>query len=173
MKHENYMSDSIGCLQVVRIYSFISEEIKVYKRASYIVFLFVTTENKNLITEIKHVLRAFIGWWKPRKGLWEFLRRDLLSNSPKRSLWFSPSYECMVNSFYFLHQDHKNILLFTVFLYCFLGTMEEAPWLSVEAAWLSGQSRGFEYGRPGFKSPTRTTEWICPRWSQGQIHHAL
>ena len=62
MKHENYMSDSIGCLQVVRIYSFISEEIKVYKRASYIVFLFVTTENKNLITEIKHVLRAFIGW---------------------------------------------------------------------------------------------------------------
>ena len=32
-----------------------------------------------------------------------------------------------------------------------------------EAAWLSGQSWGFEYGRPGFKSPTRTTEWICPR----------
>ena len=32
-----------------------------------------------------------------------------------------------------------------------------------KAAWLSGQSQGFEYRRPGFKSPTRTTEWICPR----------
>ena len=28
-----------------------------------------------------------------------------------------------------------------------------------DAAWLSGQSSGFEYGRPGFKSLTRTTEW--------------
>ena len=49
----------------------------------------------------------------------------------------------------------------------------EAAWLSVEAAWVSGQSWGFECGRSGFKSPTRTTEWIYPRWSQGQLHHAL
>ena len=27
-----------------------------------------------------------------------------------------------------------------------------------KAVWLSGQSWGFECGRPGFKSPTRTTE---------------
>ena len=27
-----------------------------------------------------------------------------------------------------------------------------------EAAWLSGQSWGFEYGRPGFKSPTGRQE---------------
>ena len=43
------------CLQVVRIYSFM-KEIKVYIRASYIVFLFVKTENNNFIKEIKHVL---------------------------------------------------------------------------------------------------------------------
>ena len=46
-------------------------------------------------------------------------------------------------------------------------------WGNQEAAWLSGQSWGFECGRPGFKSPTRTTEWICPRWSQEQIHNVL
>ena len=40
-----------------------------------------------------------------------------------------------------------------------------------EAAWLGSQSWGFECGRPGIKSPTRTTKWIFPRWSQGQIHH--
>ena len=33
-----------------------------------------------------------------------------------------------------------------------------------EAAWLSGQSWEFEYGRTGFKSPTRTIEWIYPPW---------
>ena len=27
-----------------------------------------------------------------------------------------------------------------------------------EAAWLAGQSWGFECGRPGLKSPTQTTE---------------
>ena len=32
-----------------------------------------------------------------------------------------------------------------------------------KAAWLSGQSWGFEYGKPGFKFPTWTTEWIWPR----------
>ena len=28
----------------------------------------------------------------------------------------------------------------------------------MEVAWLGGQSWGFEYGRPGFESPTWTTE---------------
>ena len=48
MKHENDVSNMIGCLQVVRIYSFM-KEIKVNIRASYIVFLFVKTENNNFI----------------------------------------------------------------------------------------------------------------------------
>ena len=43
-KHENDVNDMIGWLQVVRIYSFM-KEIKVYIRASYIVFLFVKSEN--------------------------------------------------------------------------------------------------------------------------------
>ena len=47
----------IGCLQVVRSYNFM-KEIKVYIRASSIVFLFVKTENHNFIKESKHVLRA-------------------------------------------------------------------------------------------------------------------
>mgnify|MGYP001799823832 CR=1 FL=1 len=46
MKHENDISDTIGFLQVVRIYSFIKEKNKVYiPRYEYIVFLFVKTEN--------------------------------------------------------------------------------------------------------------------------------
>ena len=92
----------VGCLQVMRIYSFM-EEIKVYIHDLYIVFLFVKTENK-FIKEIKHVLCAFITWWKTLQSLWELLRRwkpltvsrvftDLLSNSSKRSPWFSPGYE--------------------------------------------------------------------------------
>ena len=47
----------VGCLQVVRIYSFM-KEIKVFISASYIVFLF-KTEN-NFINEIEHGLRALI-----------------------------------------------------------------------------------------------------------------
>ena len=58
IKHKNDVSTMVGCLQVVRIYSFM-KEIKVYIRASYVVFVFVKTEN-NFIKEIKHVLRAFI-----------------------------------------------------------------------------------------------------------------
>ena len=37
MKHENEVSNMVGCLQVVRIYSFM-KQIKVYIRAKYIVF---------------------------------------------------------------------------------------------------------------------------------------
>ena len=59
MKHENGVSNVAGCLHVVRIYSFM-KEIKVYTHASYIVSLFVKTENNNFIKEIKHALRALI-----------------------------------------------------------------------------------------------------------------
>ena len=41
------------------------------------------------------------------------------------------------------------------------------------AAWLSGQSWGFECGKAGLKPHTQTTKRICPRWSQGQTHHTL
>ena len=86
-------SNMVGCLQVVRIYSFM-KEIKVYIRASYIVFLFVNNENNNFIKEIKHVVHAFITCWKSRQCLWEFsswwkpstasqVFTELLSNSPK------------------------------------------------------------------------------------------
>ena len=44
MKHENDVSNMVGYLQVVRIYSFM-KEIKVNIRASYIVFFFDKTEN--------------------------------------------------------------------------------------------------------------------------------
>ena len=47
----------VGCLQVVRIYYFM-KEIEIYICFSYIVFLFVKTENNNSIKEIKHVLQA-------------------------------------------------------------------------------------------------------------------
>ena len=43
------------------------KEIKLYIRASYIVFFFVKKKNDNLIKEIKHVLREFIAWRKPEK----------------------------------------------------------------------------------------------------------
>ena len=45
VKHKNEVSDMIGCLQVVRIYSFM-KEIKSYVRASYIVFLFALKSAK-------------------------------------------------------------------------------------------------------------------------------
>ena len=54
MKHENDMGNVVCCVPVVRIYSFM-KKIKVYIRASYIVFHFVKTQNSNFIKEIKHV----------------------------------------------------------------------------------------------------------------------
>ena len=45
-------SNTVGGLQVLRIYNFI-KEIKVYRRASYIVFLFVKRENNSFIKEKK------------------------------------------------------------------------------------------------------------------------
>ena len=101
----------VGCLQVVKIYSFM-KEIKVYIRASYIGFLFVKIEN-NSKKEIKHVLCAFITWWKTRQSLWKFSSRwkpltasrvftDLLSNSSNRSPRFSPGYVEGTEIIYFL-----------------------------------------------------------------------
>ena len=51
MKHENDVSDIIDCLQVDKIYSVI-KEIELYKRALYIVFLFLKSETNNFIKEI-------------------------------------------------------------------------------------------------------------------------
>ena len=51
----------VGCMQVVKIFSFM-KKIKVYKRASYIAFLLVTTKINNFIKEIKDFLRAFTAW---------------------------------------------------------------------------------------------------------------
>ena len=61
----------VGYLQVVRIYNFM-KEIKVYIRASYIVFLLLPTDEKKIIKVINHVLFVSIAWWKPRQSLWEF-----------------------------------------------------------------------------------------------------
>ena len=120
LKHENEVRNMVGCLQVVRIYSF-KKEIEVYIYTSYIVFLFVKMKN-NFIKEIKHVSRVFIAGWKPRQSFWELSNRwklptvsrvftDLLSNSPKGSPWFSPSYEGTENMFYFFNQKHQNVTM--------------------------------------------------------------
>ena len=49
--------------------------------ASYIVFVFATTENDNFIKEIKHIVRASIAFWKPRQSLCEFSSLSELSTS--------------------------------------------------------------------------------------------
>ena len=47
MKYEIDPSDMIGCLQAVKICSFV-EEIKLFIGASYIVFLFVKSQNNSI-----------------------------------------------------------------------------------------------------------------------------
>ena len=84
MKHENDVSNVVDCLRVVRIYSFM-KEVKVYIRASYTVFFFITQKIILLKKFIKHVLRAFIAWWKPRQCLRRGENPRLLSNSPRLS----------------------------------------------------------------------------------------
>ena len=56
MKHKNDVSNTAGCFQVVRIYSFM-KEIKVNIRASYIVFFFDKTENtkKKICSPCLHI----------------------------------------------------------------------------------------------------------------------
>ena len=88
------------------------KEIKVWIRASYMVFLCVKTENNNFLKEIKHVICAIIAWWKSRQSLWEFSSRrksstasrvfhDPLSNSPKLSSRILLGCEGTENMFYF------------------------------------------------------------------------
>ena len=45
MKHENDLNNMVGCLQAVRIYSFM-REMELYIRASYIVF--IKTKNNSV-----------------------------------------------------------------------------------------------------------------------------
>ena len=96
----------------------VSEMWEFTLHASYIIFLFVNTENNNFIKEIKHVVRASIACWKPWQILWEFLSRlkpkmqsrvftDLLSNPPKHLPLFSPCYEGTEKMFYFLNNGTK------------------------------------------------------------------
>ena len=67
VKHENDFSDMFGCLQVVRIYSFM-KEVKLFICALYTIFFLVKSEN-NFIEEVKHVLHASIAWSKPLQSL--------------------------------------------------------------------------------------------------------
>ena len=76
MRHEHDWSNMVACIQVVRIYSFVMQ-IKLCIRASYIVFLFVKTENNNFINSM-FTSPAFT---------------DQLSNSPKRLPWFLLGYK--------------------------------------------------------------------------------
>ena len=48
MKRENDVTNRVGSLQVVRIYSFM-KEIKLYIRPLYIVFFFVGSKNNNFV----------------------------------------------------------------------------------------------------------------------------
>ena len=88
MKHENYVSSMVSCLQVLRIYC----TRFVYR---------LSLENNNSIKEIKNVVRASIACWKTRQSLWEFSSRwkprlrlgfSLICSRilPNVLLWFSP-----------------------------------------------------------------------------------
>ena len=50
-------------------YSWLSPSCENLQFHKIIVFLFVKTEKKNSIKEIKHVLCVFIAWRKPRQSL--------------------------------------------------------------------------------------------------------
>ena len=67
------MSNMIGCLRVVRIYSFM-KEIKLYIRASYIVFLFVKSKTnfKKTCSPCPHSLV------KTKVNVWENSSADQL-----------------------------------------------------------------------------------------------
>ena len=106
MKHENDVSNVV----------WLSPLWEFTVSTSYIVFLFVITENNNFIKEIKHVVHSYIACWKPQQSLWGFSSRwklltsfqvfpDLLANSPKCSPRFSPGYEGTENMFYFLNEQ--------------------------------------------------------------------
>ena len=70
---------------------FHERKLSVHMHFVYIVFLFLKTEYDNFIKEVKHVLHAFIAWWKPR---WMFGRiREQISENPRCSQRFSPAWE--------------------------------------------------------------------------------
>ena len=100
MKHENEVSNMIGCLQVVRIYSSMNE-IKVYIHASYIIFLFVKTKTNNKtcspilysLVKTSTKLVRILEQVKTIDCVSDFTY--LLLNSPERSPRFSPGYEGM------------------------------------------------------------------------------
>ena len=64
-------------LAISKLWEFsFTKEIKLYTQASYTVFFFNTTKNKNFTKEfIKHVQRDFVVWWKSRQSLWEISSR--------------------------------------------------------------------------------------------------
>ena len=92
IKHENDVKNMVGCLQVVRIYSFM-KEIKLYIHDSYIVFLFVKSGNDN----VKRIRTFWPCLYTLIKTSAKFVRvveqvrvfSDLLSNSPKLSPQFT------------------------------------------------------------------------------------
>ena len=85
MKHENDVRKMVGCLKVIRIYSFM-KEIKVYPRASY-------------ISSFSLLRRKIIILFPCIYSLASRVFTDLLLNSPKRSPQFSPGYEGTENMF--------------------------------------------------------------------------
>ena len=123
MKHEYDVSDMVGCVQVVRIYSYM-KEIKLDTCAMYVVFFFVKTENNFIKKQIIHVLRGFIVkvCENSRAGENPASRvfNDLLSNSPKRSPRFSPGYEATENKLYFLHEKKNNKVIQIVNVFFFI-----------------------------------------------------
>ena len=103
---KNDVSNMVGCLQVTKIYSFM-KEIKAYIRPPHIVFLFIKTEIINFIKEIKHVLRAFIAWWKPRLMFGRIL--DCVSDFPRSVLEFSQTF-ALVFTRLWRHREYVSFL---------------------------------------------------------------
>ena len=89
MKLENYVDDMIGCLQVVRIYSFM-EEIKLFMWASYIVFSLISVKSEKI--SYKRNKTCFPCLHSLIKTSASRVSTDLLSDSPKRLPLFSLSY---------------------------------------------------------------------------------
>ena len=114
MKHENDVSDMLGYLQVVKIYSFKKERKKImYIHAVYIVFFLVKSEHINHIKGIKHVLCALITRWKPRQSLWEFLNKSF-----KRLPQFLQGYKGTREKVLFLNWN--TIIIIFIFLFLLL-----------------------------------------------------
>ena len=121
MKHENDVSNMVGCLQVVKICSFI-KETKVYIRASYIVFIFVKTEN-NFIKEIKHVTLPSSPGENPRRSLPNF--RLGFHQARKAQITCFISYIFILSFKTFLFDIYLQLIFFSYFLFYFRGYVFE------------------------------------------------